>query len=114
MIGLVYALIFYEKVCSYSIPLGLSYYIGKMVVAGEGGWLIFWVPFISDILEYYDSSKTHVKDNKKNIYILDYVRDTLSPSQLNSRSHSKGYSTQKDTRQVHSADPRHFHSAIRS
>lgn len=60
MIGLVYALIFYEKVCSYSIPLGLSYYIGKMVVAGEGGWLIFWVPFISDILEYYDSSKTHV------------------------------------------------------
>lgn len=68
MIGLVYALIFYEKVCSYSIPLGLSYYIGKMVVAGEGGWLIFWVPFISDILEYYDSSKTHVKDNKKYIY----------------------------------------------
>lgn len=70
MFGLASALIFSEKVCSYCSPLGLSYYIGKMVMAVEGGWLIFLIPCTSNILGCYDSSKTHFGDNQKISWVM--------------------------------------------
>ena len=107
MFGLASALIFSEKVCSYCSPLGLSYYIGKMVMAVEGGWLIFLIPCTSNILGYYDSSKTHFGDNQKNI--LGYVRNPSSPSQLSSGSHREDRPlNMKGYRQVHSGALRRF------